>query len=569
MSTQRFLITSALPYINGVKHLGNLAGSMLPADAFARHLRARGDSEVKFICATDEHGTPAELAAQAAGQSVETYCGEQHAIQADLADRFGLSFDHFGRSSSKTNHRLTRRFYEALSANGMIEKRTIKQYFSIDDDLFLPDRYILGTCPKCSFGMARGDQCDQCGSLLDPTDLINPQSAISCSTNLELRETDHLFLCLSKAAPDVTKWLLERDAHWSTLARGIAHKHINEGLQDRCITRDLKWGIPVPDMPGKVFYVWFDAPIAYYAATIESCHTESEVFEAQFGQSARTSYIKSQHVRAWLSADTSDLTYVQVMGKDNVAFHTTSFPATVLGAKNDLPFDDLSNMKTVDYLKAFNWLNWNGGKFSTSGNRGIFMDAALELFPADYWRWYLLSNAPESNDTAFTWSGFQKAVNSDLADKLGNFINRVVSMCQKYDLMVIESDRPLMEGPYIGPFGEIVAQQQRAMSDFEIVKAATLLRDMAQYANTFLQNAAPWKLHSAGDLEGTKQVLRQCIYFACELGRFFEPFIPFTSEKIKNAFDTPVGGPWVVNPPGILFDKISDDRIAELEAQYP
>jgi len=264
----RHLITSAIPYINGVKHLGNLIGSQLPADLYARYLRGRGH-EVLFLCATDEHGTPAELAAAKAGKPVADYCAEMWEVQNDLAQGFRLSFDHFGRSSSAQNRALTQHFAGVLADKGLIEERTEAQMYSPADGRYLPDRYIEGTCPNCGFEDARGDQCDNCGKLLDPVDLIDPRSTISGSTELEMRDTKHLYLLQSKLKDDIDAWIDSQDG-WPVLTTSIAKKwlHDGDGLQDRGITRDLNWGVPVkkgtedwPGMEGKVFYVWFDAPV--------------------------------------------------------------------------------------------------------------------------------------------------------------------------------------------------------------------------------------------------------------------------------------------------------------------
>jgi methionyl-tRNA synthetase len=257
----RFLITSALPYINGVKHLGNLAGSMLPADVYARYLRQCGH-DVLYVCATDEHGTPAELAAAEAGLPVAEYCRRQHELQARVYEGYALSFDHFGRSSSQQNKELTRYFGRLLAENGFIEERTVKQVYSRVDQRFLPDRYVIGTCPYCGYDAARGDQCENCTRLLDPVLLIDPRSAVSGSLDLEVRDSKQLFLLQSRLAPEVRKWIETREG-WPTLTISIALKWLNEGLEDRSITRDLKWGVPV-DREGfedKVYYVWFDAPI--------------------------------------------------------------------------------------------------------------------------------------------------------------------------------------------------------------------------------------------------------------------------------------------------------------------
>jgi methionyl-tRNA synthetase len=241
----RFLITSALPYINGIKHLGNLTGSLLPADVYARFLRREGE-EVLFICATDEHGTPAELSALEANLDVSEYCHRMHEQQADIYRRFGLSFDHFGRSSSQQNHELTQHVYQKLRANGYIESRATLQAYSNADHRFLPDRYVIGTCPKCGYAAARGDQCESCTSLLDPTDLLQPRSALSNSGDLDFRPTQHLFLKLDALTDDIRTWI-GAHPHWPTLTKAIAHKWLDEGLQERCITRDLQWGVPVPE----------------------------------------------------------------------------------------------------------------------------------------------------------------------------------------------------------------------------------------------------------------------------------------------------------------------------------
>ncbi len=411
---KRILITSAIPYINGIKHLGNLVGSQLPADLFARYHRARGN-EVLFLCATDEHGTPAELAAAKAGKPVAEYCANMHEVQAKIAQGFRLSFDHFGRSSSHQNKELTQHFAGRLAEQGLISEVDEQQVYSHADGRFLPDRYIEGTCPNCSYDKARGDQCENCTKQLDPTDLINPRSAVSGSTDLEVRNTRHLYLRQSSLRDTLNDWISKK-TDWPILTTSIAKKWLNdgEGLQDRGITRDLDWGVPVrkgdaawPGMEGKVFYVWFDAPIEYIACAREWVDAG-----------------KGTDWERWWRTDkgADDVSYYQFMGKDNVPFHTLSFPATILGSGEP--------WKLVDYIKSFNYLNYDGGQFSTSQGRGIFMDQALEILPPDYWRWWLLSHAPETSDSEFTWVNFQADVNKDLADVLGNFVSRVTKFCR-------------------------------------------------------------------------------------------------------------------------------------------
>ena len=507
---QRTLITSAIPYINGIKHLGNLIGSQLPADLYARYARARGH-EVMFICATDEHGTPAELAAKKAGKPVAEYCAEMWQVQKDLADGFRLSFDHFGRSSSPQNHKLTQHFAGKLDEAGLIEERSSEQVYSNADGRFLPDRYVEGTCPNCGYERARGDQCENCTKQLDPTDLINPRSAISGSTDLEVRSTKHLFLKQSQLKDRLDAWIDSQDG-WPVLTTSIAKKwlHDGDGLQDRGITRDLDWGIPVmrgnepwPGMEGKVFYVWFDAPIEYIAGTAEWADANGGDWER------------------WWRRDkgAEDVRYVQFMGKDNVPFHTLSFPATLLGSGEP--------WKTVDYLKSFNYLNYDGGQFSTSQGRGVFMDQALEILPSDYWRWWLLSHTPENQDTEFTWEAFQTDVNKDLADVLGNFVSRVTKFCRsKFGEAVPEGgDWGAAETALIDTLTTRIRAYEGHMDAIEIRKAAAELRAIWVAGNEYLQEAAPWATFK-NDPEQAAAQIRLALNLIRLYAVLSRPFIP-------------------------------------------
>lgn len=549
----RILITSALPYINGIKHLGNLVGSMLPADVYARYCRARGH-EVLAICATDEHGTPAELAALAAEQDVETYCADQHEKQKAAGDAFGLSFDHFGRSSSPQNHQLTQHFAEVLQKNSFIAEVEEEQVYSNADGRFLPDRYVEGTCPNCGYEKARGDQCDNCGKLLDPTDLIDPYSALSGSKDLERRKTTHLHLLQSKLEGEVRSFI-EAHPEWPLLTRSIAFKWLDEGLRDRSITRDLKWGVPVPGLPGKVFYVWFDAPIAYIAATEEHLGTD---------------------YRKWWREDegAGDVRYVQFMGKDNVAFHTVSFPCTQIGSREP--------WKKVDTLKSLNWLTWYGGKFSTSENRGIFMDQALDILPPDLWRWYLMANAPESDDTAFTLETFQQTVNKDLADVLGNFVNRIVRFAgSKFDGVVPAGGTP---GPEEDALEKALRERITAYEGFldamEFRKAFAELRAIWVLGNEYLQSAAPWAVFKE-DQEKAGMIVRTALNLIPLYAQLSAPVVPHTAEKLAGIFGTEALG-WpgegalldrleagkAFEAPGVLFKKIEDSDVETWAEQF-
>jgi methionyl-tRNA synthetase len=566
----RILITSALPYINGVKHLGNLAGSMLPADVYARFQRLRGH-EVLYICATDEHGTPAELAAAEAGMDVRAYCDVQHEIQKKAGEGFALSYDWFGRSSNPPNHKLTQHFAEVLEKNGLIEERTSRQVYSIDDGRFLPDRYVEGTCPHCGYEKARGDQCDNCGRLLDPVDLKNPYSAVSGSRNLEIRDTLHLFLLQSKFQGEVRAWVDASSANWPPLARSIAYKWLDEGLKDRSITRDLSWGVkvtkdgePRPGFENKVFYVWFDAPIEYIASTIEWSDATGGNWER------------------WWRTDkgAGDVTYVEFMGKDNVAFHTVSFPVTLLGSKEP--------WKTVDKLKAFNWVTWYGGKFSTSQKRGVFMDQALELLPADYWRWHLIANAPESSDAAFTWESFQAGCNSDLANVFGNFVNRITKYAaSKTEGKVPDGGAPGADEAWMAAqLDERIPQAVAALEAMEFRKAAAEVRAIWAAGNEYLTRAAPWtkaKTDSVAARVGVRAGLNLAALFAI----LAQPFIPNAAKTVLDALNIPEKNrSWKFEPgqgaalldalprgmavgvPPVLFAKIEDAQVAEWTARF-
>ena len=563
----RHLITSAIPYINGIKHLGNLVGSQLPADLFARYQRARGH-EVLFLCATDEHGTPAELAAAKAGQPVAQYCAEMHEVQSKIAAGFRLSFDHFGRSSSAQNHRLTQHFAGRLAEAGLIREVAEKQMYSPTDGRYLPDRYIEGTCPNCGFEDARGDQCDNCTKQLDPTDLINPRSTISGATDLEERETKHLYLAQSQMRDQLQAWI-DSKTDWPVLTTSIAKKWLNDGdgLQDRGITRDLDWGIPVrkgaqpwPGMEDKVFYVWFDAPIEYIAA-------------AQEWQDAG----KGSDWERWWRTDkgAQDVTYTQFMGKDNVPFHTLSFPATILGSGEP--------WKLVDYIKSFNYLNYDGGQFSTSRGRGVFMDQALEILPADYWRWWLLSNAPESSDAEFTWDLFQANTNKDLADVLGNFVSRVTKFCRsKFDETVPEGGAwGDQEEALIKELDNRLRAYEGFMESMEVRKAAAELRAIWVAGNEYLQSAAPWSMFKENQQQSGAQTR-----LALNLIRFYavvsSPFIPDAAAAMMSAMKTqdaswpqdvkaalgalPAGNAFEV--PEVTFRKITDDEREEWKMRF-
>lgn len=558
----KYLITSALPYINGVKHLGNIIGSLLPADVYARFLRQQG-KEVLFICGTDEHGTPAEIAAQEEGLAVEAYCEKMHDKQKKIYAGFNIQFDYFGRSSSATNKKLTQEIYAQLESNGYTTEKAIDQVYSIDDKRFLPDRYVVGTCPHCQYDKARGDQCDQCGRLLNPTDLLKPQSAISGSFNLEIRKENHLFFELEKLEPQLVDWLETKVTKWPAFSMSVAKKWLTEGLQSRCISRDLRWGVPIlkKGYENKVFYVWFDAPMAYIAMTKDWAND----------------VVKSPDAwKKWWKEDLDETTYAQFMAKDNLPFHGIMWPAMMLGTGD-------KSWKTVDLLKGFHWLTYEGGKFSTSLQRGIFSDTALELFPADYWRYSLLANIPESHDSDFRLNDFVSTVNKDLVGTLGNFVNRVAVLINKYFDNCVPNYKS--DDDFLEPLQEKCKHLVRAITKdyFELNFRSFMrgIRELWCLGNEFITENQPWKVVKE-DSPRAGSILAACLHLIRLYAIISFPIIPASAEKMfayldlqnqslsqlsfKEAVDfSCMQSGKKLGEIGLLFEKITPEHLAELQ----
>ncbi|MBE6450036.1 MAG: methionine--tRNA ligase [Alphaproteobacteria bacterium] len=562
MNKTKYLITSALPYINGLPHLGHMVGCLLPSDVYARFMRMQG-KDVLYICGTDEHGTASEVAALKAGVPVQEYCDDFHEQHKKIYQAFNLSFDYLGRTSTEQNKEMTYRIAEELDKNGFFEEKTIKQVFSVDDNQFLADRYITGTCPHCGYEKARGDQCENCTKVLDPTDLINARSTISGSTNLEVRETKHLFIKLSALQPKLKAWLETKEFTWPEVAYSIAQKWLKEGLQERCITRDLKWGFPVnkEGFEDKVFYVWFDAPIGYIGITKQ--WSDEKPAERSWED-------------WWLKPD--DVHYVEFMGKDNVPYHTITFPATLMGTGE--------NWKLVDYLKGMSYLTFNGGKFSKSEQVGIFCDQAVQEFPADYWRYWLMANAPESSDSSFTFEAFASTINKDLNDVLGNFINRVLKMTtSNFGQIVpdggVEGDD---EKALYTRLDELIADYTKYMNEMEFRKALSTLREIWVEGNNYIARNEPWKVVKT-DKERAAVILRTALNMIPLFAVLSAPVMPETSEKMLKLMNLSSENlTWVkadasdvlkqlsvgheFNAPELLFSKISAEQVEELAIRY-
>jgi len=559
-SKEKYIVTSALPYVNGVKHLGNFVGSLLPADVFARFLRLQGH-DVLAICGTDEHGTPCEIGAIEEGLPVAEYAEKYYQIQKKIYEDFDLSFDYFGRTSSPENHAMTQHLFLKLYESGLIQEKEVTQLYSIDDQRFLPDRFVIGTCPHCGYERARGDQCENCTTLLDALELINPHSVISNSNNVEPRTSNHIFLDLPQMEYKISAWIESKRKIWPKTSYTIAKKWLTEGLKPRSISRDLKWGIPIPldGFRDKVFYVWFDAPIGYIGISME--------WAKHIGDLDRwKDYWKDPKTKLY-----------QFIGKDNVPFHTVTWPATMMGA------DD--GFVLAHVVKGLEFLTFEGGKFSTSLHRGVFTDDALKEFPADYWRYYLMVNAPERHDTAFRWAGFQQAVNRDLSDNLGNFVHRTLTFTNKHFNGLIPELGPIYasDEAILSKIDQVSQDVQALMNIPDFQKAARAVRSFWADCNTYFQGKSPWKAIKENP-DSAKTTLNICYTLCRAIAILSAPFIPKTAEKIYEylgltqevhaehwtSISTYRASAGIrIHPnPTPLFQKIDSDRIEEVTERY-
>ena len=552
------LITCALLYVNGIPHLGHVIGCLVPGDVYARYLRSKGE-DVLFIGGTDEHGTPSEVGAAKENMDVADYCKKYHDMHVKMYEELGLPFDYCGRTSSDQNKEITYRLFNGLDKNGFISEKTTKQVYSHADGRYLPDSYVIGTCPFCGYEKAKGDQCENCTKVLDPTDLINPRSALSGSTDIEIKETKHLFLQLPKMQADLEKWIETKRGIWPDIAYSIAKKWLKEGLQERGITRDLKWGFPVPKagFEDKVFYVWFDAPIGYIGIT-------KQWADEKPGERRWEDW--------WL--DPKNVRHTEFMGKDNIPFHSVFFPATLRGSGED--------WTEVSFLKGMNYLNFAGGKFSKSEHRGVFLDDALKEFPADYWRWWLMANAPETDDTNFSVDLFAGVVNKDLNDILGNFINRVLSMTQKNFGLVVPPTGTLTENEteLQETIASLIKQYKGYMDALEYRKATAALREIWVAGNNYIAKTEPWKVVKT-DTTYAGTILNTALNLMLTEAHLISPFMPHIAKQILAIFGQEnekivlpetlsyrlaEGSGFVFSGP--LFQKILPERVAELKATY-
>ncbi len=508
---KRTTVTSALPYANGPVHIGHLAGVYVPADIYVRYLRLKGE-EVIFIGGSDEHGVPVTIRAKKEGVTPQDVVDRYHKIIKDSFSEFGISFDIYSRTTSKIHHKLASDFFRTLYDKGEFIEKTSEQYYDEEAKTFLADRYIVGECPKCHAQGAYGDQCEACGSALSPEELINPVSKLSGAKPV-LRSTKHWYLPLDKHESWLRKWILEDHKEWRPNVYGQCKSWLDGGLQPRAVSRDLEWGIPVPveGAEGKVLYVWFDAPIGYISNTKELCDANPEKF--------------GPWEKWWKDEDTR---LVHFIGKDNIVFHCIVFPA-MLKAEGSYILPD--NVPSNEFL------NLEGDKISTSRNWAVWLNEYLVDFPGkqDTLRYVLTANAPETKDNDFTWKDFQTRNNSELVAIYGNFVNRALVLTQKY----FDGKVPTLgevndyDKSTIAEFVDVKKHLEDLLDNFKFRDAQKEAMNLARIGNKYLAETEPWKLAKT-DMARTATILHLSLQIAANLAIAFEPFLPFSSEKLRN-----------------------------------
>ncbi|KAL6527950.1 hypothetical protein OROHE_014900 [Orobanche hederae] len=518
---RNILITSALPYVNNVPHLGNIIGCVLSADVFARYCRIRGYNAI-YICGTDEYGTATETKALEEGCSPKEICDKYHAIHREVYKWFDISFDEFGRTSSPQQTEICQTIFKKLLENNWLSENTMQQPYCDTCRRFLADRLVEGNCPfpGCNNDSARGDQCEKCQKLLNPTELLEPKCKV-CRNTPHIRDTDHLFLELPLLKGKLEEYInnMSLAGGWSQNAIQSTHAWLREGLKARCITRDLKWGVPVPHekYKDKVFYVWFDAPIGYISIT--SCHTP-------------------EWEKWWKNPDNVEL--YQFMGKDNVPFHTVIFPSTLLGTD-----ESWTLMKTISVTE---YLNYEAGKFSKSKGVGVFGNDAKDTnIPVEVWRYYLLTNRPEVSDTLFTWADLQVKLNSELLSNLGNFINRVLSFIAKdpgsgYGSVIPDAqgaDSHLLTKALGDKVGSYVEQYIEAMEKVKLKQGLKLAMTISGEGNAYLQESKFWKLYKE-DRTSCSVVIKTSAGVVYLLACLLEPFMPSFSLEVLKQLNLPL-----------------------------
>lgn len=547
---KRYTVTSALPYANGPLHIGHLAGCYIPSDIYVRYLRSKG-RDVAYVCGSDEHGVAITIKAKKEGVTPQQIVDRYHEMMKGSFEEFGISFDHYSRTSAKIHHETAQGLFKDLYEKGEFVEQVTEQYYDEEAGQFLADRYIEGTCPRCGFEQAYGDQCERCGSTLSPTDLINPRSKLSGATPV-LKETKHWFLDLARYTDFLKKWILEDHAEdWKNNVLGQCRSWLEagDGLQARSMTRDMDWGIPVPlnGAEGKVLYVWFDAPIGYISSTKEWAAEKGIDWEPY-----------------WKDKDTK---LVHFIGKDNIVFHCIIFPA-ILKTHGEFVLPE--------NVPANEFLNLEGDKISTSRNWAVWLHEYLEEFPGkqDVLRYALTANAPETKDNDFTWKDFQTRNNSELVAIYGNFVNRAVVLTRKYYQGVIPTrgeltgyDREVLEA--MSEFPEKISS---SIERYRFREALGMVMDLARLGNKYLADTEPWKVIKT-DAERTGTILNIALNIAGNLAILSAPFLPFTAQKLVDLFQLKhvdwetagnseiISDGHTLGEMGLLFEKIEDEVV--------
>ena len=546
---KRTTVTSALPYANGPVHIGHLAGVYVPADIYVRYLRLKGE-DVLFIGGSDEHGVPVTIRAKKEGCTPQDVVDRYHGIIKNAFADFGISFDVYSRTTSKTHHRLASDFFKTLYDNGKFIEMESEQFYDEGAKQFLSDRNIMGQCPRCHAEGAYGDQCEKCGSTLSPDELINPVNALT-GNPLVKKATKHWYLPLDAHQPWLEEWILQGHKEWRTNVYGQCKSWLDAGLKPRAVTRDLEWGIPVPveGAEGKVLYVWFDAPIGYISNTKELCDAHPE---------------KGSWETWWKDPETR---LVHFIGKDNIVFHCIVFPA-MLKAEGSYILPD--NVPSNEFL------NLEGDKISTSRNWAVWLHEYLVDFPGkqDVLRYVLTANAPETKDNDFTWKDFQARNNNELVAVYGNFVNRALQLTQKYYNGVVPAPGELTEydKETLAEFKDVKEKVERLLDNFKFRDAQKEAMNLARIGNKYIADCEPWKVIKT-DPERVKTIIYISLQLTANLAIAFEPFLPFSSDKLRGMLNMPTFewnslGQTDILPvghqlaaPALLFEKIEDAAI--------
>ncbi len=551
MTFKRSLITTALPYANGPVHIGHLAGVYVPADIYVRYLRLKGQ-ETLFVGGSDEHGVPITIKAKKEGVTPQDIVDRYHNLIKKSFEEFGISFDVYSRTTSEQHHETAANFFKTLYDNDQFITQTSMQYYDEEAKTFLADRYIVGECPRCHAEGAYGDQCEKCGTSLSPDELINPHSAISGATPVK-KETKHWYLPLDKHEEWLRQWILEDHKEWRPNVYGQCKSWLDFGLKPRAVSRDRDWGIPLPieGAEGKVLYVWFDAPIGYISNTQELCKAQPE----RFG-----------NWETWWKDPETRL--IHFIGKDNIVFHCIVFPA-MLKAEGSYILPD--NVPSNEFL------NLEGDKISTSRNWAVWLHEYLQDFPGkqDVLRYVLTANAPETKDNDFTWLDFQARNNNELVAIYGNFVNRALVLTHKYFEGKVPAAAALTDYDQetLREFADVKAKMEEYLNNFRFRDAQKEAMNLARIGNKYLADTEPWKLAKTGDMERVGTILNLSLQIAANLSLAFEPFLPFSSEKLRNmlgieevawerlgSIDLLAAG-HQLNKAELLFEKIEDETI--------